>query len=300
MLNNFISSRKIIYALGLMVVLFSGICFLAVKSEKPARNGHVVGDQSHDPHHDHGHEPKPSSNVAAQQKNLTKAKHSHSVSPELELVGSEYVELSNSWFDKPKLAAAQQFVASNTPISVDKSCSKRAEMTYPTLENSIRNSLGVDTTQTVPLDALTQQVSQFWQHDGWYYQFSATWEKDIPATYTLEHYRTKQADFQSAVERIAVKTSGVVDALAMAAKIEEVTAEAETRGAQRGARLVHMLLGGAEGDSLQDLKLSNGRPMAWMFGYGHCRLRADGTAFCKCVDPATATKEEHHDHKVRD
>ena len=296
MLNNFIFSRKIIYALGVVAIVFGGIYFLALKSEKVGKSGTVpaavnaanAGDL------------KASANVAAQHNKLTKPKHSHSVSPELELVGSEYVEMSSSWFDKPKLAAAQQFVASNTPITVDKSCAKRAEMSYPTLENSIRNSLGIDTTQTVPLDALTQQVSQFWQQDGWYYQFSATWEKDIPATYTLEHYKTKQADFQNGVERIAVKTSGVIDALAMAAKIEEMTTDAEARGAKRGARLVHMLLGGAEGDSLQDLKLSNGKPLAWMFGYGHCRLRADGTAFCKCVDPATASKEEHDDHKVVD
>lgn len=296
MLNNFIFSRKIIYALGVVAIVFGGIYFLALKSEKVGKIGLVpaavnaanAGDL------------KAGANVAAQHNKLTKPKHSHSVSPELELVGSEYVEMSSSWFDKPKLAAAQQFVASNTPITVDKSCAKRAEMSYPTLENSIRNSLGIDTTQTVPLDALTQQVSQFWQQDGWYYQFSATWEKDIPATYTLEHYKTKQADFQNGVERIAVKSAGVIDALAMAAKIEEMTTDAEARGAKRGARLVHMLLGGSEGDSLQDLKLSNGKPLAWMFGYGHCRLRADGTAFCKCVDPATASNEEHDDHKVVD
>ncbi len=296
MLNNFISTRKIIYATGILAILFGAVYFLAIKTEKPVKSGLVSAAHTHDSDHD----VKPSANVASQQNKLTKSKHSHSISPELELVGSEYVELSSSWFDKPKLAAPQQFVASSTPITVDASCSKRSEMAYPTLENSIRNSLGIDTTQSVPLDALTQQVSQFWQHDGWYYQFSATWEKDIPATYVLEHYRTKQADFQSAVERIAVKTSGVVDALAMAAKIEEMTNDAEARGAKRGARLVHMLLGGVEGDSLQDLKLSNGRPVAWMFGYGHCRLRSDGTAFCKCVDPANASKEEHHDHKVVD
>jgi hypothetical protein len=296
MLNNFISAKKITYAASILAILFGGIYFLALKTEKPVKSGlasPVLKEAL-------GHDTKASANVASQQNKLTKSKHSHSISPELELVGSEYVELSSSWFDKPKLAAPQQFVASSTPITVDASCSKRAEMAYPTLENSIRNSLGIDTTQSVPLDALTQQVSQFWQHDGWYYQFSATWEKDIPATYVLEHYRTKQADFQSAVERIAVKTGGVIDALAMAAKIEEMTTDAEARGAKRGARLVHMLLGGVEGDSLQDLKLSNGRPVAWMFGYGHCRLRSDGTAFCKCVDPVNASKEEHHDHKVVD
>jgi hypothetical protein len=296
MLNNFLSPRKIIYALGAVAIVFGGVYFLALKSEKITKSGlpQIAVNPANTG------DVKASANVAAQHNKLTKPKHSHSVSPELELVGSEYVEMSNSWFDKPKLAAAQQFVASNTPITVDKSCAKRAEMAYPTLENSIRNSLGIDTTQTVPLDALTQQVSQFWQQDGWYYQYSATWEKDIPATYTLEHYKTRQADFQSGVERIAVKSAGVIDALAMAAKIEEMTTDAEARGAKRGARLVHMLLGGTEGDSLQDLKLSNGKPLAWMFGYGHCRLRADGTAFCKCVDPATASKEEHDDHKVVD
>ena len=293
MLKRFIYSRWFFYALGLVAIGLGAIYLFVVDTQKNAPiSKSAAATNSADS--------KNSAIVAMQQKKLTNPKHSHGISAELELVGSEYVEMSSSWFAKPKLAASQQFVATNTPISVDKSCAKRAEMAYPSLENAIRNVQGIDTTQTVPLDALTQQVSQFWQQDGWYYQFSATWEKDIPATYSLEHYKTRNADFQSAVERIALKNPANIDALTMAEKIEAVTIEAEARGATRGARLVHMLLGGSEGDSLQDLKLSNGRPLAWMFGYGHCRLRQDGTAFCKCLDPASATEDEHHDHKVRD
>ncbi len=226
-------------------------------------------------------------------------KHSHMVSPALQLAGPEYLEMHDRWFESPVMAGTQRFAATATPLSVDPSCARRAEMQHPTMESSIRSTIGVDTTQLIPLDALVQQVSQFWQHAGWYYQISARWEKDIPATYTLEHYRTRQADFQGVVERLPIANEPV-DALSMAAKIDETLADAETRGAVRGARLVHLLIGGEEGDTLQDLKISNGRPIAWMFGYGHCRTKNDGTAFCACVDPATASKEQKHEHRVID
>jgi hypothetical protein len=227
-------------------------------------------------------------------------KHSHVISPTLQLEGAEYVEMQSRWFDAPTLATAQRFAATTTPLSVDPSCARRAEMQHPTLESAIRQSVGVDTTQAVPLDALAQQVSQFWQHDGWFYQMSATWEKDIPATYNLQHYRTQQADFQGAVERLPVTGAEALDALGMASRIDTALASAELRGAKRGARLVHLSLGGEEGDSLQDLKIINGRPVAWMFGHGHCRLRSDGTAHCRCIDAATASKEQKREHSVID
>jgi hypothetical protein len=227
-------------------------------------------------------------------------KHSHTISPALQLVGSEYLEMRDRWFESPVMAGTQRFAATATSLFVDPSCARRAEMQHPTLESSIRSTIGMDTTQSIPLDALVQQVSQFWQHAGWYYQLSARWEKDIPATYTMEHYRTRQADFQSVVERLPIANSEPMDALAMAARIDETIADAESRGAVRGARLVHLLIGGEEGDALQDLKISDGRPIAWMFGYGHCRTKSDGTAFCRCVDPATASKEQKDEHSVID
>jgi hypothetical protein len=229
-----------------------------------------------------------------------KKKHSHAVSPALQLEGPEYVEMHSRWFEAPTMATPKRFAATSTPLAVDPSCARRAEMQHPTLESSIRQSIGVDTTQAVPLDALAQQVSQFWQHDGWFYQLSATWEKDIPATYNLQHYRTRQADFRGAVERVPLANADLLDALSMAARIDETLAAAESRGAKRGARLVHLMLGGEEGDSLQDLKISNGKPVAWMFGHGHCRLRTDGAAHCRCIDPATASKEQKKEHSVID
>jgi hypothetical protein len=227
-------------------------------------------------------------------------KHSHMLSPALQLAGPQYLEMHDRWFESPAMAGPQRFAMTATPLSVDSSCTRRAEMQHPTLESSIRSTIGVDTTQLIPLDALVQQASQFWQHDGWYYQLSARWEKDIPATYTLEHYRTRQADFQGVVERLPMTNSEPMDALGLAARIDETLVAAESRGAVRGARLVHLLIGGEDGDALQDLKISNGRPIAWMFGYGHCRTRSDSTAFCRCVDPATASKEAKDEHSVID
>ena len=231
-------------------------------------------------------------------------KHSHLVSPALQLVGPEYLEMRDRWFEPPTFTNAQHFSPTTTPLVIDASCAHRAEMQRgslePTLESSIRRTVGIDTAQLIPLDALVQQVSQFWQHAGWFYQLSVRWEKDIPATYRIEYFRTRQADFQGVVERLSMPDSDPLDMLSAAAKLDETLTEAESRGAVQGARLVHLLLGGEEGDSMQDLKISNGRPIAWMFGNGHCRARNDGTAFCRCIDPTTASKEQKDEHRVID
>ncbi len=282
--------------LAIMVALLATIGFIVWQLSGDNAHPHDHDHAAADPHkHDHESE-----KLASGSKTKPTSKHSHSVSRALQLEGPEYVDIRRGWFEPPRLESTQRFSPSSTPLSVDPSCTRRNEMQHASLETSIRKTVGVDTAQSIPLDALTQQVSQFWQRDSWFYQFSATWDKDIPATYTLEHYRTKQADFQGEVERLNVVDAGPMDAISMATRIEDALADAESRGAKRGARLVHLLLGGDEGDALQDLKIANGRPVAWMFGNGHCRLRNDGAAFCRCIDPTNATKEQKGEHSVID
>jgi hypothetical protein len=249
--------------------------------------------------------PAPAPSATAHVGHKHGGKHSHAVSAALMLDGPQYLDPATRWFDPPSFTKANLFTASSTPLSVDASCAKRAEMQFPTLEAAVRKAAGVDTTQPIPLDAIAQQVSQFWQVDGWFYQVSAGWEKSIPPTYTLEYYRSPQADFQSGVERLNLANSVDLDALALAERIDELVAEAESRGGKRGARMVQLLLGGGtdgnhSADSQQDLKIHNGRPIAWMFGYGHCRLRTDGQAFCKCINPATSSSTQKGEYKVID
>jgi hypothetical protein len=257
-------------------------------------------DRHHESHEAHDAASPAATNASHSHNHRGKAKHSHDISAALRLEGPEYIDIATRWFDPPVITKANQFVATSTPLNVDASCTRRGEMQYASLETSIRKSAGVDTTQPIPLDAIAQQVSQFWQHDGWFYQISAGWEKDIPAMYNLEYYRTRQADFQSGVERLPLANSTKLDALSMGERIDEIVAEAEAKGAKRGARMVQLLLGGSEGDSMQDLKIHNGRPVAWMFGYGHCRLRTDGKAYCKCVDAAKASQAQKGEYKVID
>jgi hypothetical protein len=289
LLKSFRRAHIIWSAIGIAILLFAAMLAWRTIVGETAETAKIGDSAEHE--------------VEQASANLTKPKtrkHSHMVSTALQLAGPEYLEMRDRWFESPVMAGTQRFATTATPLSVDPSCARRAEMKHPTLESSIRSAIGVDTTQLIPLDALVQQVSQFWQHAGWYYQLSARWEKDIPATYTLEHYRTRQADFQGVVERLPMTNSEPMDALAVAARIDETLVAAESRGAVRGARLVHLLIGGEEGDALQDLKISNGRPIAWMFGHGHCRTKSDGTAFCRCVDPATASKEQKDEHSVID
>jgi hypothetical protein len=229
-----------------------------------------------------------------------RAAHSHGISAALQLEGVMYPELSAMWFDAPSFVGPDRFAASETPLQVDASCAGRTELKHRSFEAAIKATVALDTTQSVPTDALVQHVSQFWQHDGWFYQMSARWDKDIPATYVIEHFRSQHSDFEKQVERIASPQEPNADILSVRAKIDSVVEQAEHGGARRGSRLVHVLLGGQEGDALQDLKIKNGRPIDWMLGHGRCRVNNDGNAFCRCVDATQATEQQKHEHSVID
>jgi hypothetical protein len=226
------------------------------------------------------------------------ASHTHDVSPALKLEGSQYATVAQHWFDAPALQSAQRFAASTTPLVADTSCAQRPEMAYPTLEAAITQSTGMDLTQTTPTDALVQQITQFWQQDDWYYQLSAQWDKDSPATYRLNFFRAKQSDFAQDVEHLPLEQSEGVDIVSAGQRMDAQLAQAA--GAARGARVAHLLLSGAEGDALQDLKLVNGRPLAWMFGHGHCRVLQSGQAQCVCIDPHHTDAETLKSHRVMD
>lgn len=283
------AQSKWVIGAALLALLVSGVYVWRTQTPGGGGVSLLTDERAHD------HAP-----ASASPASRSARKHTHAISAALQLVGPEYVEMSQRWFEPPVFNNAQKFADTATRLAVDPSCANRAEMRHATLETSIRNSVGVDTSQSFPTDALVQQLSQFWQQEGWFHQISVTWDKDIPATYRLEHFRSPQADFHGGVERIALRDTGTLDALIAATRIDDAVNAAESRGAKRGARVAHLLLGGEEGDSLQDLKLVNGRPVAWMFGYGHCRLRNDGMAHCRCVDPATATEALKQEHRVID
>jgi hypothetical protein len=224
--------------------------------------------------------------------------HTHEVSPALKLEGNQYKQLTQYWFEAPVLQNAQQFAPSSTPLAVDQNCAQRPEVAHSTLEAAITTSTGIDLTQTTPTDALVQQLTQFWQQEGWYYQLSAQWDKDSPATYRLNFFRAKQSDFANDVERLPLEQSEGVDIVAAGQRMD--TQVAKVTGQARGARVAHVLLNGAQGDAMQDLKLVNGQPMAWMFGHGHCRVTQAGQAQCVCIDPQQSSAEAKKSHQVID
>jgi hypothetical protein len=227
-------------------------------------------------------------------------KHSHAVSKALQLDGPDYLEFARHWYAAPQTDSKGLFAATRTPIVADASCSARNEIKFATLESAIQAGVGVQSTQPLPMDALVQQVTQFWQLNGWYYQLSAAWDKDIPATYRVHYLRSREPAFGGEIERLPLQASDGIDAPALAQLLDSMPRTAEAQGATRGARIVHLLLAADDGDALQDMKILNGRPTSWMFGYGHCRTRNDGVAFCKCTDPATAHSHETAQHRVID
>ena len=228
--------------------------------------------------------------------------HSHEIPEELDFSSDTDFRQREHWYEPASVDAEGNYLERATPMQLDASCANRPELAHATLESAIQAELGLSLKQATPDDVLVEEIAQFWQHDGQYFQISGRWDKDIPASYRVNHFKSRTADFSSDVEHLQLPGDAngftppdVFDVLTLGRYIDDVLAQAQQRGASPGARLVHLLPSG--GDETLDLKLNNGRVVSWMFGNGRCQLRTTGDAYCRCAavshPPHTENKEPY-------
>lgn len=235
--------------------------------------------------------PTPPASEAAKLETEQSEHHTHEVPIALNFSNDTDFRQQQHWYDAAQLDAEGRYLPRATPIQLDQSCAHYKELNHRTLESAIQAELGLTLTVPTPDDVLIEEIAQFWQHDGFYFQISGRWDKDIPASYQANYFRSSSADFRSNVEHLPLPATatrpapaGALDVIALGKYIDDVLAQAQKLGAKPGARLIHALPSG--GDDTQDLKLNNGRVVSWMFGPGRCQLRTTGDAYCRCVaDP---------------
>jgi hypothetical protein len=237
------------------------------------------------------------------------SEHAHEIPAALDFSSSSDFHQREHWYEAAELDANGRYLARATPLELDASCAQRKELAHPTLEAAVNAELGITLQDVTPDDVLVEEIAQFWQQDGFYYQLSGRWDKDMPAAYELNHFRSGSADFSADVEHLPLPAdasgaapTGSIDVLSLGRYIDSVLALAQTQGASPGARLVHALP--SAGDETLDLKLNNGRVVSWMFGSGRCQLRTTGAAYCRCVasdqTPNTQTPENKEPYHVID
>jgi hypothetical protein len=236
-----------------------------------------------------------------------KHEHTHEIPEALDFSSSTDFRQREHWYEAAELAADGRYLARATPLELDASCVQRKELAHPTLEAAVNAELGITLQDVTPDDVLVEEIAQFWQQEGFYYQLSGRWNKDMPAAYELNHFRSRSADFSADVEHLPLPVdasgaspAGSIDVLSLGRYVDSVLALAQSQGASPGARLLHALPNA--GDETFDLKLNNGRVVSWMFGSGRCQLRTTGAAYCRCVvsDPQTQNPEDKESYHVID
>jgi hypothetical protein len=245
----------------------------------------------------------PAANTQAEQSTRTSAAekprpvHAHEMPEGLDFDSPNDFRQQAHWFEAPVRDAAGLFTKQNTAMQIDASCAGRAELKHSSLEDAVQASLGVDVREAAPDNILVEEIAQFWQAEGKFFQISGRWDRDMPARYAMHHFSADDAAFSSNVKHLPLPNTPqlaapttAVDVQTLGEYFDELMLSLQKKGAQIGSRLVHAMPDA--GDEAQDLKLNNGRIVSWMFGHGRCQRRTTGDAYCRCVADSTLPSTE--------
>jgi hypothetical protein len=214
--------------------------------------------------------------------------HSHEAPEGLDFQSPDDFRQQAHWFETPNLGADGLFPIKQTPLQIDESCAGRTELSHASLEAALQANLGVDPREPAPDNILVEEIAQFWQLSGQYFQISGRWDRDMPPRYAIHHFSASDPQFSENVKNLPLPSAqefvapqSDLDLQSLSEYFGRVITDAQSAGALIGSRLVHAMP--SPGDEAQDLKLNNGRVVSWMFGHGRCQLRTTGDAYCRCV-----------------
>jgi hypothetical protein len=218
----------------------------------------------------------------------TTDEHTHEVPEGLDFQSPDDFRQQAHWFEAPNLGADGLFPVKQTPMQIDASCAGRSELSHVSLEAALQANLGIDPREPTPDNVLVEEIAQFWQLSGQYFQISGRWDRDMPPRYVIHHFSASDPQFSENVKNLPLPSAqefvapqGGLDLQSLGEYFERTIQDAKSAGASIGSRLVHAMP--SPGDEAQDLKLNNGRVVSWMFGHGRCQLRTTGDAYCRCV-----------------
>lgn len=188
------------------------------------------------------------------------------------------------WFEAPTLVSQQLFNKSYTAIDMDVSCDQHSGLQQSrSLEENLAEYAQVDLQQRYQEDLFYFSLTQFWRLGDYAYQFVAIWERDMPALYRYEFYRSRDHSFNQNVEALDIPMAipAVKDVLATNALVEQLLMHYQQQGASLGARILESSLNDPSGD--HQLTLVNSQVQRWASARFTCSARHRSTrAFCHC------------------
>lgn len=200
------------------------------------------------------------------------------------------------WFKRPTLASEGRFLVKPKPFEARGECQSINNLSdLESLEAYFEHVLGVDTSVRSPKSYHISSLTQFWEHEGWYYQITARWQNNFPPSYFLEYYRFNNPDLHGTPELVTsmVPTNETVDVLSAQNYIREELATAESIGANPGASIIegqvttgenHDPSTKVEEDSknLNQFTLLNGKVVNWSQNSGLTCQTEDSKVVCHC------------------
>lgn len=218
---------------------------------------------------------------------------SESTSP-FEVVDDE-VALRDYWFVGQDDFALQEPDSGDASVHIDRQCAGQTGI-KPTLNvrENLRQRLALRLSAQLEEEAFFTERTRFWELDGTYYQMTAVWDRDMPATYRLEFYQSPSPDFDREVS-LAEPPPGMpqsVDALSALEFVDHTLRDYQARGAVSGGKiLVTRVIDQAARES-HELTFLNDALINWSFNQGLCLMNAEFNQLdCRCEE---TQRDDHH------
>ncbi len=188
------------------------------------------------------------------------------------------------WFTTPSLESDTQFSQTHTTVELDVSCHASHSLEASiSLEENFEKIAQASTQTRYQEDLFYFTLTQFWRLDQDFYQFVAIWDRDMPAVYRYEFYRSQDKSFNENVEPLdlPIAIPKYKDVLATNQYVAQLTAYYQQRGAELGSRILESTINDPRGD--QQISLVNSQVVKWQTADFSCDSDTQfNKAYCYC------------------
>lgn len=172
-------------------------------------------------------------------------------------LAAEQIDLKNHWYDTPAKSVlfSQKPMAFNTETCRLRMTSENIFNTRDFVDNRLKQAKALS-------ESFFSDYTQFWQYDGRYYQLTAVWDHDLPASYRIEFYRSVDKQMRHSIEQLSIADVDMqqADALTVEYAFSDTVAAYKEKGALMGANIKVGLLHDSK-QHAYEVTLLNGNPV---------------------------------------
>lgn len=189
------------------------------------------------------------------------------------------------WFKSADMADESHFLTPTIPISTESGCEEYDALQKTDIASALQSALGVSGSSVYPDDMHLNTISQFWSKDRSYFQISAVWKTDSPATYRIEFFRFDNPELAGQPETIAIpQDNSQLDAFEAQNLIKGILNQAIAEGASPGARVLEGRVSSPNFRNDSEIVWVNGIPISWVSPQVTCLTAEDlSQAKCRCT-----------------